>query len=432
MATLSSAGNSIVDDYISTYRPLEVLQPSVAKICETPELERMFWDCLTYDLNVINRRSPNLADFEITAAQKAFSALSRNETDSVAAIELYMEEILGLKYVEDSDRAQTLTAIIHMRNYLLNAETRYRNSAAPEISGSELSASPRNEFGICEISRKRTASTDISPVTEGLFHSDGSDGSQVLSSPCGPFGLVHSGSIVGGSGDETVKPNEEDPRLNRLLSMFYQANHDFRIAPLKSPDHTKAAKFLRDTIENTLSYITTKQLAVSGKKLITGFDNSTLDYLHETLKQARTVADEGSGKKRRFEEPPVIKSQPSAQNIRPTNPLLRGRTKESKVPQPDMYRPKVLKGPVTKLTTSNNYRPSAQLDPLIPTPQQYRNFQARKNQTMQKRAVSPFHRYPATIGQSVRRVFPRIEKPFAVRQQLNVPRRGDRYRPLYK
>ena len=120
MATLSSAGSSIVDDYISTYRPLEVLHPSVAKICETPELKRMFWNCLNYDLNVINRRSPNLAAFEITAAQKAFSALMRNDKDSVAAIEIYIEEILGLRYVEDSDRTQALTATIQMRNYLLN------------------------------------------------------------------------------------------------------------------------------------------------------------------------------------------------------------------------------------------------------------------------------------------------------------------------
>jgi hypothetical protein len=120
MATLSSAGNSIVDDYISAYRPLEVLHPLAANIYEDPELKRMFWNCLTYDLNVINRRSPNLADFKITAAQKAFSALMRNEKDSVAAIEIYMEEILGLKYVEDSDRTQALTATIQMRDYLLN------------------------------------------------------------------------------------------------------------------------------------------------------------------------------------------------------------------------------------------------------------------------------------------------------------------------
>ena len=262
--------------------------------------------------------------------------------------------------------------------------------------------------------------------------SDGSDGSQVLSSPGGPFGSVHNGSIVGGSGDKNVKSNEDDPRLNRLLSLFYQANHDFRTAPLKSADHTKAARFLRDTIENTLAYISTKQLAVSGKKLITSFESPTLEYMHETLKQARTVADEGSGKKRRFEEPTVVESQPSAQHPRTTNPLFRSRTTESKIPQPDTYRPIALKGPVTKLTQSNSYRPSAQLNPLIPCPGQYRNFQARNNQTMQKRAVSPFHRYPATIGQSVRRVFPRIEKPFAIRQQPSVPRRGDRYRPTYK
>ena len=262
--------------------------------------------------------------------------------------------------------------------------------------------------------------------------SEGSDGSQVLSSPCGPFGSVHTGFIVSSSGDKTVKPNEEDPRLSRLLSLFYQANHDFRIAPTKSADHTKAAKFLRDTIENTLAYITNKQLAVSGKKLITGFESSTLEYMHETLKQARTVADEGSGKKRRFEEPTVIVSKPSDQTPRTTKPLFRGRAMETNVVQSDEYRPSAQKGPVTNLGQSSSYRPSAQLPPLIPCPSQYLNFRGRNNQTTQKRPVSPFHRYPATIGQSVRRVFPRIEQPFGVRQQPIFPRRGDCYRPSYK
>ena len=120
MATKSSTGDFKVDDYINTYRPLEVLHPVVAKIYETPELKRMFWNCLTYDLNIINRRSPNLADFEITAAQKAFSALMGNEKDGVAAVEIYVEEILGLKFNEDSDRVRGLTTAIQMRNCMLH------------------------------------------------------------------------------------------------------------------------------------------------------------------------------------------------------------------------------------------------------------------------------------------------------------------------
>ena len=280
-------------------------------------------------------------------------------------------------------------------------------------SSSELSVSPQNELDIHGSFSKRPAPTNLSRITEGLFVSDGSDGSQVLSSPHGPFGSARNGFIVDNAGDQALKPNEEDPKLNRLLGMFHQAKNDFHVAPLRSIDRTKAAKFLRDTIENTLAYITTKQLAARGNEPTNGFESSTLEDLQETLKQARAVAEEGSGgKKRRFDAPQEatgIGSQPNAQNPRTTDHILRGRATETNVGQ------------------SDTYRPSAQRGPPVSSSGQHRNDQAR-----QKRSVSPFHRYPATIGQSVRRVFPRIEKSYTKRKQPNAPGRGDRYRPSYK
>ena len=280
-------------------------------------------------------------------------------------------------------------------------------------SSSELLVSTQNEFDIHGSSNKRPASTDLSRITEVLFLSDGTNGSQVLSSPYGPFESAQNDFIVDNTGDQALKPNEEDPKLNRLLGMFHQAKNDFRVAPLRSIDRTKAAKFLRDTIENTLAYITTKQLAARGKKPTKGFESSTLEDLQETLKQARAVAEEGSGgKKRRFDAPQEatgIGSQSNAQSPRTTDPILRGRARETNVGQ------------------SDTYRPSAQRGPPVSSSGQHRNDQA-----MQKRSVSPFHRYPATMGQSVRRVIPRIEKSYTKRKQLNAPCRGDRYRPSYK
>ena len=120
MATSSSIQDPKVKYLIDTYDSLKALHPVVAKIYETPELKRTFWKSLTHDLYVINRRSPNLADCEITAAQKAFSTLMRSEEGGVAAIGIYVEEVLGLKFVKDVDKAQTLATTVQLRNCMLD------------------------------------------------------------------------------------------------------------------------------------------------------------------------------------------------------------------------------------------------------------------------------------------------------------------------
>lgn len=106
-------------EIVKIYRRVETLHPIASKMFESPELERMFWSSFTHDLSVIRRRSQNLADGEITAVQKAFEALME-EVDGNAAIEIYMDEILGLKAIPENDRARTLVRAIQTRDYILN------------------------------------------------------------------------------------------------------------------------------------------------------------------------------------------------------------------------------------------------------------------------------------------------------------------------
>lgn len=65
---------------------------------------------------MICQRSQNLAHGEITAAQKAFAVLMEKEEDLFPAIGLYVDEILGLRFVSESDRAITLNNMIQTRH----------------------------------------------------------------------------------------------------------------------------------------------------------------------------------------------------------------------------------------------------------------------------------------------------------------------------
>jgi len=109
-----------VREIVRRYRPIEELHPVVSEMYDDPEFERMFWDCLAHDSLVIRRRSQNLADGEITAVQKAFRILMDDKKDGLAAIELYVDEIIGLEVVSETDRAQMLATTLQTRDYILN------------------------------------------------------------------------------------------------------------------------------------------------------------------------------------------------------------------------------------------------------------------------------------------------------------------------
>lgn len=92
-----------------------------------------------------------------------------------------------------------------------------------------------------------------------------------------------------------------DPKFQRLWSLFLEARADFDVQSTDNFRRTTAAKFLRDTIENCLSYISTSTSSSSpGHHPDETTRRQTL--LKNTLKLAIEAAERGSGgRKRRFD-----------------------------------------------------------------------------------------------------------------------------------
>lgn len=90
-----------------------------------------------------------------------------------------------------------------------------------------------------------------------------------------------------------------DPKLQRLWSLFLEARTDFNLEHNDNFRRTTAAKFLRDTIENCLSYISSySHSAGNYSEEATGRET----LLKDTLKLAIEAAERGSGgRKRRFD-----------------------------------------------------------------------------------------------------------------------------------
>ena len=110
--------DSKMRDIVKDFRCLNTLHPVVSELCQSPELKEIFWASLNQDLHVICQRSQTLAHGEITAIQKAFAVLMENKL-VIPAVGLYVDEILGLKFISEEGRATTLTTMVQTRQSVL-------------------------------------------------------------------------------------------------------------------------------------------------------------------------------------------------------------------------------------------------------------------------------------------------------------------------
>lgn len=105
---------------LSHYRHIEVLHPTVDTLCKVEEAQRSFNKMVEHELKVISIRAQDPKDGELNLFQQAFSILMdpARPDDHIAGIHLYVEEILGLRYVDD--KTNILVDIVKNRDYILS------------------------------------------------------------------------------------------------------------------------------------------------------------------------------------------------------------------------------------------------------------------------------------------------------------------------
>jgi len=86
---------------------------------------------------------------------------------------------------------------------------------------------------------------------------------------------------------------QNDKKLNRILDIYFKAKKDFSdLGKSNTVEKFEAARFLRDTAENTLNYLHKRNL----------MEHHMVPELEEMFNHAKEKATELSGgKKRRFE-----------------------------------------------------------------------------------------------------------------------------------
>lgn len=120
-----------VRDIVNSCRSVNILHPVVSELFQSPGFSDIFWRSFNQDLHVISQRSQTLVHGEVTAIQKAFAVLMKKE-DLIPAVELYVNEILGLKFVPEPDRSATLNAMIQTRHFILDRTSKAHSRSPNE------------------------------------------------------------------------------------------------------------------------------------------------------------------------------------------------------------------------------------------------------------------------------------------------------------
>lgn len=111
---------SSVQDIVTKYRKVKALNPIVSRICESTKNQDMLRKSLQHDLSLIRGRSSRLDDHEISITQKAYMLLMQNRDDRLGGIELYVQEIIGLQYVDATESLACLQTAMKTRDVFLH------------------------------------------------------------------------------------------------------------------------------------------------------------------------------------------------------------------------------------------------------------------------------------------------------------------------
>ena len=117
-----------VQHLIEQYRFVQELHPLVAAQCADPAFECVLTDLLRHEHFVIKSRSQVLPDGEVTIAQLAFTALYEIDEDYMAAIALWVEEIVGTRFVPLEKKPKVLMATVKAREMIVDRTVPSRRS----------------------------------------------------------------------------------------------------------------------------------------------------------------------------------------------------------------------------------------------------------------------------------------------------------------
>ena len=268
---------------------VQTINPAVAAMLREPNRKKDFLHHMFRTIQLIQSRSQAFEDAHVTVYDKTLLALTQNgnKLDHPPAIEYYCDEFLGVSNIEDQviasrmlEQSVCVPKLLAQGKPLRPHLKITRIETRPEYSPPP--SDPRSEsFEVLASSQRRQSSTTL---------------------------------ISDKSLNIARKTPEMEPHVASLWSLYEKARAEYQaVVPNKDIQATAdSARFLRDTAENTIQYLKTKD-----------FDPVIMAELQAVYDLAKATAVSATGgKKRKFDIARVdtIKEDPRGPRHAPSMP----------------------------------------------------------------------------------------------------------------
>ncbi|KAL8716492.1 MAG: hypothetical protein Q9225_006183 [Loekoesia sp. 1 TL-2023] len=283
---------------IEDYGSIKAIDPAVVTLRRSQANDLMFQQAMSNDYKLFSNRSSNLEDFEINIFEAAFLKLMEDMNTHAGAIQIYVEEILGLKTLAQPLRLRALTNAVRVRTMFLNlATTKGHIQPSPTLNNPQCQypiAFTQNESGkqILDNIASRPRNLPVQYPSGELRPKYG----HLLSSSIQPKTTINysrrqiyplAQTSDGGQGFQTQTNasstvTTDDPKLADLLSIYNDAKTNFRMTAANTTAHLSFATFLRDRAQQCFECMS---------KISPG--DIRLDELCHTYAEASSVIEKG-------------------------------------------------------------------------------------------------------------------------------------------
>ncbi|KAL8633750.1 hypothetical protein Q9189_000486 [Teloschistes chrysophthalmus] len=275
-------------EIVKEYHSIKTIHPAVKALEQPPAEYQMLKTVMTNQYKLMLGRSRNIADCEITVFEAAFMVLMQDAKAHHGALYLFVEEILGLKLVAQPQKQEVLKEALKIHSLLLNlaASTVDQHTSTTHPMPSKEASSTYNRpdgYGY-----GKTTVLESNPSMPRHTNDVRTSAKERTSSSTADFDREL------GFNDK-AKPDlasyMDNPRLSKLFNLYENAKKEFQTSNPSSDEYLKVTKFLRDTAENCIQYLSSINA-----------EDARLDELRETFVVASTVMTKNmGGLRRRFD-----------------------------------------------------------------------------------------------------------------------------------
>ncbi|PKY05480.1 hypothetical protein P168DRAFT_340888 [Aspergillus campestris IBT 28561] len=261
-----------LDDLIRRYTQTTQPSPVLADILRSSRESSLLVSALRRQVSLIKCRSPDPRDNQVTVYDRALMELSRSGDDPrhLGALELYLTEYLGIVPIAPFQQGRDVA------RECVDVEMTFGRARETETDKTDNKKKKKRTRTHTRHSVSPAERRTASP-TRTLASHHHSTNKTIHSNP--------------------PPPNDEvQTRITRLLSTYQAAKDDYFGSLQKNGMVSMdAARFLRDTAENTLRYLRSNGLAEEKGGLVT-----ELEYTFAAARDKATALS--GGRKRHFDE----------------------------------------------------------------------------------------------------------------------------------